>query len=1221
MKWLKPKWMLIGAAAATAATILVMAHFRLHETPPERTIYLSAGYGDEAEEPLFSIVPERQGYRIVSRRFGCSPTGTTAKKPPRQFPIAAEAEFGCEEYLFALREKGETPVLIGTGFRDLKPPFVIGSGYPVGTRSDEVPRFVFRAPGVGVRHLIARPPAECPSAPTDSVLCAENGGASGSMLLFRAGTAPVRMMHGETQPLLDGDTLWLGYVPFRVHAVTNGKVTLRVVLREHDRSWRTIGGERAWQGLELPSWPLGQRDAVTGGAGDTFVSEGARFGHGHLTEERYEPEQEEQLQLLVDHELLCLDRPAGSPHAVVVWRQPSDPGCVDYGLAVPQRGRRAPATVAALRAYEQVQSEDRFGELLTESMRNLRERVWETDPTSNLFVFDSRYAVRPGTAAGMFDLERAPVALLGVRPRITTTRIRPPKESFPRELAFSSRSTSPALDLEHAPGDPGMLLLLAERTVPPVPMVICTTSAVGALQGPLRPMILALGRVSLRPDGIWWTNATAAAAGGDDCVELTRDGATIKARSRGGVVVTRTPAESTSELPIGTTAVRLTAGDRVRIGTYRFRYTIASDVAAFTLQQGGGRVYPFGADAVTLLGIGSISSGVEGAMSLELRTEIARENRRRQAAALPIPAIELTIDGDMQRALSRELAAAFEEISGSQPAAGERAAAVVLDAETGGVLAVANAPGFDPWQSPQHEALLLQAMRGEVSDDNEFRSRIQNWAFLRHLAIGSTMKVATSIAMQREGLPLSSANNTAGEDCNTLLKIHLAGRRRTDDFSCTHHNPVLRQGAPDPQHWLPAFYGSCNVYFGGSTAMLVPTLGGSIFRSGPEATIPTTFDPARSLAPHEVTGRGQPNIGNGFYETLLLLGHRFDFGDEQTARPQRVKRYRSIEYPTTADPWLSGLEVEAAFAYPTVPAPERYTNVFDGGEPQRRLTSVEVDGRVVLPRPDSQLWMPHYLAVGWGQIMEGSALSIAASGIPTLHSRGEALSPQIFARRMRRRATNRDASILDPEQQEVLRAGFSAVVDLPGGTGYTTLNGMSAFTRSLGYSSGGKTGTIQLEKPATRAHHADVLQRARWWGCGVLGVPLSDAEWQLVRARVSRTKSAALAVYMQPPPWGFAAATEPCRSLNPGLPRVAAAIPPSIAAAWGELQGLEWRASIDRQTNSSAFLAAIWPTRPGTAARRRLIVGVTYDLNAAGSKRATDRIVRELVRLLAVRGE
>jgi hypothetical protein len=265
--------------------------------------------------------------------------------------------------------------------------------------------------------------------------------------------------------------------------------------------------------------------------------------------------------------------------------------------------------------------------------------------------------------------------------------------------------------------------------------------------------------------------------------------------------------------------------------------------------------------------------------------------------------------------------------------------------------------------------------------------------------------------------------------------------------------------------------------------------------------------------------------------------------------------------------------------------------------------------------------MPHYMAVGWGQIMEGSALSIAASGIPALHSRGEALQPQIFVGRMRRRAPNPIASILDQQQQEVLQTGFSAVVDSPGGTGYATLHGMSAFTRSLGYSSGGKTGTIQLEKPATRAHHADVLQRARWWGCGVLGVRLSDAEWQVVRGRVSNTKSAALAAYPHLPPWGFAAATDPCRSLNPGMPRVEAAIAAPVADAWSELQQLEWQASIDRQTNSSAFLAAIWPTQTGSAASRRLIVGVTYDLNSAGSKRATDRIVRELVRLLAARGE
>lgn len=1221
MKPERTKWAWLAAIGIAVLVIATVILVRLGQKPADGARYFTADYASGSRRALFTVTPAANGYRVASGRFDCRPTQTATKQ--EQFTIAAKTEFRCNDYLLELREKGDTPILASTGFIDLVPPFLVGSGYPVRPKREDVPRYVFRAPGVGVRHLLARPPAACGATPSaDAVLCAENGGATGSMLLFPARGNARRLRHGEKQIVSSGDTLWLGYVPFRITSAPAGKVTMRVLLHEDRASWRTMRGERLWQGLELPSYNLTSRDPSLPPKTDQFYSEATRFSKGHLTPERYEPEQEEQLQLLIDHELLCLEATTASVRdGRVVWRPPQEPGCVDYSLQVPARNRRMPPPDHVLRTYQQVQSEDRFGELMSLSAQNLRERVWEIDPTSNLFVFDFHYAATPPDPSGTRDLERVPTALLGVRPRVTATRLRKPEVPFRRPIAFRDTSSSPSLDLERVGADPPLLLLLANRpdgSGAIAPMHVCTVATTGTVQDPV-PSSIALGNVTIRPRLVAWSPA--GTTGGNDCVQFVRRGTTVTARSLGTVVAARRPASGSPEVLIGRNEVVLVDGDSVRIGAMRFRYRAASDLAATSLPGSGGRVYPFGADAVALLGIGAISNGIEGAMSVDMRTQLAREAQQRRNTRQPEQALRLTIDGDMQRLLSREVNAAFEERvpPSSSVQRGSRAAAVVLDADSGAVLAVANAPRFDPWGTSADANLLLSAMRGEVSDDDTFRTRIQNWAFLRHLAIGSTMKVATSIAMQRHGLQLNAANNTGGQNCSMRLEIALAGGRRVDDFTCTHNNPVLEHGAPSAAYWLPAFYGSCNVYFGGATAMLVPELGPSIFTTGPKATIPQSFDPV-ALRPQEIEPQNRPG-GNSFFETLLLLGYRFDFHDANEAPPQRVSRYRNLEYPTVSDPWLSGLEGEKAFAYPTVPAPELFTNTFRGGEPQLRVPPLSVDGRTFTPQWKSQNWLPHYMALGWGQIMEGSALSIGVSGIPALNPWGQTRSPQIFASRVRAPDPNGPA-LLNPQQRAVLQSGFSAVIANPQGTAHRELNNTRNDSQALGYQLGGKTGTIQLEKPATRATNADVLSRGRWWGCGVLDFTFTDAEWQQVRVLASRTRAAALAAtYRTLPPRGFAAETSECDGLNPGMPRVAGSLSSTVTAAWSELQSLEWRTTRDRQTNSSAFLAAIWPNANHATARRRLIVGITFDLDAAGSKQATRRVARELVRLMAVRRE
>jgi cell division protein FtsI (penicillin-binding protein 3) len=117
------------------------------------------------------------------------------------------------------------------------------------------------------------------------------------------------------------------------------------------------------------------------------------------------------------------------------------------------------------------------------------------------------------------------------------------------------------------------------------------------------------------------------------------------------------------------------------------------------------RSYPHGSLAAHLLGFTNIDGegleGLERRYNADLLSEVAPINVERDARGRPINAsalgplprggrVELTIDATLQHAVERELTAAVLEHRA------ESGMAVVLDPRTGQVLALANAPTFDP---------------------------------------------------------------------------------------------------------------------------------------------------------------------------------------------------------------------------------------------------------------------------------------------------------------------------------------------------------------------------------------------------------------------------------------------------------------------------------------------------------------------------------------------
>lgn len=1220
-----PKRLWIGVAGLLVVVVVWMLHRNIGQKAPLSTIYFPAAYdGTAGDEPLFSVRQTASRYQIVSGELDCKP-GTQGAGGT--FAIAANDDFVCGQYVLQVRDRAKRPLVSILGLDNLSVPFTIGSGHPVRERARN--RFVYSAPGVGVRHLIASAPSDCAGAADPAnVFCAENGGATGSLLVFpKSKGDPVALRRGQRAMVREGDTLWLGYVPMVVARDPVHKIHLRVVLEDQNHSWRQQRGDRSWQGLELPSFALTNAPGAT----DRFVSEAARFSPGNLVDVRYEPEQEEELQTLVDHELLCLDREktTNGVRPRIAWRDISRPGCNEYTLnGSKSRGPLPPVPVDVVRAYELVQSEDRLGELLQQSEHSLDRGAWEYDPSSALFLLDFRFesiAQPDGTAR----LQRTPVGLLGIRPFITTNRIRPQPAVPGADLIFAAGSTSPSLEAIGT-NRVGLVQLAEKNTPASSPMLVCTGSGFGTPQ-PARTATIAAGAVSIGATAVWWSKTSTGIAA-TDCVELMRSGTGVTARARGGVPVARIPRDDSATVAIQMTPVALVVGDRLRVGSLEFRYRDGDDLASFEAPQSGGRRYPFGADAVSLLGIGNLSNGIEGAMTTDFRAAIRKQNEARAKAGRKIEPIRLTIDGDMQRIASRELTAAFDDAvvalknpkNPKTPPAMQnhidaiRAAAVILDGSTGAVLAAASVPRFDPWSNPDDEKLLRQAVRGDVSTNDAFEQRVQNWAFLRHLAIGSTMKVATSMALLREGVALGDSGG-AGESCNQQFIVRRQGSPRDETYKCLHNHAVMAAGTAAPGHWLPAFYGSCNSYFGSAAASLVPSLSPANFQSGPLLNVPASFDPAEALQPKDLETSVAHN-GNGFYETLLLLGYKFDF-EHKDIDSQFVKRYRDLTYPAEADRWLDGLQIERAFAFPSVPAPELFTNRFRGKYYQVDFRPVRIDGETTDRKLQwkEQKRLIHYMKTGWGQIMQGSALSIAVAAIPAVHPGAQTRSPQIFEASLQRSSPLPHRPLFDPWQQAMLQKGLLAVVQTRGATAYTEFGNTVAYAVTTRYALGGKTGTIELETPA-RVTIADPLERVKWHGCGVLDAGATEAHWQQVLQAATRAKYSALgATYPHLPPWGFAAATNLCRGLNPGLPRAASPLPQDLADAWEDLSDLNLSGNVEPLPSSSAFVGTIWPLKQG--ATRRLVVAVTFDHDKHGAKQASQRITRELLRLLEMRKE
>ena len=222
-----------------------------------------------------------------------------------------------------------------------------------------------------------------------------------------------------------------------------------------------------------------------------------------------------------------------------------------------------------------------------------------------------------------------------------------------------------------------------------------------------------------------------------------------------------------------------------------------------------GRIYPYGAATYPVTGAAVTSARLQG---LELRLDdllrggLDDHPARARALALHPPQagddVVLTIDAEMQRAIYE----AFD---------GRRGAAVLMDVDSGEVLAYVSAPSWDPnvWdydldtRRPWRNTFDPEAWE-QAGFDREVRPMLDR-AGGESKSPGSTFKVVTAGAWLAAGhLPTES--------------VTCLGRSRATRLRCHLHRLDTEDHAMD---LLPSIAESCNTFFGLAGQSLGPSLG------------------------------------------------------------------------------------------------------------------------------------------------------------------------------------------------------------------------------------------------------------------------------------------------------------------------------------------------------------------------------------------------------------
>ena len=1128
-----------------------------------------------------------------------------------------------------------------------------------------------RLPGVGAEHIELLAPGDCP----DASPCVRSLVGGRRTLLEQPGAAVAPLVPGRLHTLAPGDVLWLGLSPLVV-GLEPGEVTLALPPDYEDHR-----GARGWIHDPAP------RFGLAGPGPWELRSERDLYLEGHLETRRIDRQLEEEIQRLVDEEVICLEPgvPRSDQPPRVIWADGR--GCsADFVQPVHDR-------VAALRT--RYRHHPGLLSMIDRANRHLADGSYVARPEVLNFTFDWSFMVAPwadgfDSVAVPGDEERdavwsdvsaaellvpVPTRLLGIWWGRTEHGVPPasrrglfgrlPRVAVdggpPFDIRVRSGSTSAQLRVDAPDGPIGALrdddLLLLTGSSPPV--VVEIDGEAGALLGsicegpigdsaapgvwrraPPEGSFLRLERGPGQPDSraiygavfplgrlVWSPSRTDRLAIGP-LVAPSPDGCLYLARTEDGTFWSATPAGAE---PAARVWQQILPGDRIPLSGGALVLRDNGDLAATSLyddrEREWRRLYPFEEDAGQLIGRGRRHySGLEASLEADLRARVDED-------------LELTLHGDLQRIVSRALTTAMEvELARATGSRREvkrpgtrRGSAVLMDSDTGQVLAAATWPPFDPNLSPQEE----DAWRSELRARGTVFDPAENWAFVRNRAAGSTYKLATGIALGRAGLLAGADRPATGAECSGGrgtwdpeggLRVYRwlgdrvtprgdperSGSRAGSHHKCVSNHAVIPRtvDAIGPT-FVQAFARSCNVWFSLATYRLMH---GAVPMGGPVSRTLDRSEPDLGLGEGPLLFRVRGRLGllwpkdrpieqviaprgpggaprNRHTDTLLELGHRFFYPTSGGVVTQQEAHEWApgMPYPTAGPEraWLAGLRPGLGFRYPELAGPAAFGGSAawpDGTDPPLGWEGGRLSGV-----PVSRSYRGAAV-VGWGQEVGASTLSLAAMTSVAGSSQGRAPTPRIvldpdpLLPAERGRALDEPPPVLLADHAPV-RAAMKAVVS--SGTGRYIFGEVLGLQRDAVVSRvGGKTGTIQTSVPVSgsRQDLRDSLRRVRFFACGVLlpdELRGGSPEQRDDDVRFEEDWSWFVDEMGAPPTFGFASSGALCRSLVPGAPSTLGRAPgtehePGPVERWEALYSRRSSSRKMELVDNSAFVAAVF---------------------------------------------
>lgn len=122
------------------------------------------------------------------------------------------------------------------------------------------------------------------------------------------------------------------------------------------------------------------------------------------------------------------------------------------------------------------------------------------------------------------------------------------------------------------------------------------------------------------------------------------------------------------------------------------------------------------------------------------------------AEGAPATSVTLTIDRDLQRVTAQAISDAFNYAAGNWAQFSPGAAAIVMDVNTGAILALASYPGFDPALFDPNSAAPDRGAALNALNSSQLRRPLSNLATQETYFPGSTFKIVTTAAALAEGL-------------------------------------------------------------------------------------------------------------------------------------------------------------------------------------------------------------------------------------------------------------------------------------------------------------------------------------------------------------------------------------------------------------------------------------------------------------------------------------